>query len=174
MVRRVLILGGIVLLIAAGRLFYVRNHPLTVVPAAVRAEGPRLLRPLLHHHPIPLAVGANHLAVPVTVDRAVPHQSLATSIGVALADQTPTHFVIPPADLASVPAAARPLTARLVGMRGTVTGLAGQALSGSPLHGQATVSATITLNGRPYPVTGVFTITDGAITGVSHLAMTAP
>lgn len=174
MVRRILAISGGLLVVVLAGLFYVRSNPMAVVPAAVRAEGARLLTPLLHQHPIPLAIGANHPAVPVTVDRTVPNRPLATSIGVALADQTPARFVITPADLASVPAAARPLTTKLAGMSGTVTGLTVQTLSGSPVHGQATVSATIDLDGRPYQVTGMLTISNGAITGVSHLTMVAP
>lgn len=172
--RRILMVFGAVLVVVAGGLFYVRSNPIAVVPAAIHAEGSQLLNPLLRQHPIKLGAGSNNPAVPVSVGHAVRNKSLATSIGLALADQTPTHFAITQADLASVPAAARPLTTKLAGMHGSVTGLVVQSLSGSPLRGQATVSATIDLNGRPYQVTGVLTISNGAITGVSHLTMTAP
>jgi hypothetical protein len=173
-VRRVLPLVGALVVVVGGALFYVRSNPLSIVPAAVHAVGSQVLDPLLHQHPIVLGPDTETAAVPVSVSHQIGNRSLARTVGSTLADKVPTHFAITQADLASVPAAARPLTAKLAGTQGTVTGLAVTALSGTTQQGHATLTANITLNGHPYQVTGVVSISNGAITGISDVAMLAP
>ncbi|MGC8488252.1 MAG: hypothetical protein ACP5QO_08570 [Clostridia bacterium] len=173
-IRHVLVLVGTLVVVVGGALFYVRSNPLSIVPAAVHAAGSQVLDRLLHQHPIVLWHGTETAAVPVSVAHQISDRPLAKAVGSTVADIVPTHFAVTQADLASVPVAARPLTTKLAGMQGTVTGLAVTALSGTTQQGHATLTANITLNGHPYQVTGVVSIAHGAITAISDLSMQEP
>lgn len=166
--RRFVVPVVVVLVVIFGGAYYIGHHPSVAVPMVARSAGSSLVNSVLKSHPISLTASETE-RTEVAVSSAAGDPALAHTVATAIGSTLPSHFAVPKTALNSVPSALKPFLGGLSGLSGSVSGVEVDAASGSSASGQATVSATVTVAGHTYQVTGTVNIQNGSITGISGL-----